>query len=259
LDFSLIVILKKISKKFKMANFVNTPCDGKIVKLSGKITDYRCTSMSASFVYSQDGQYKMGAIAVAAALAGMSGQAASVAGYTSALEEPAEYLEFNLNGDLVKGWVWRSPFKEGDVVDIAAEWRRDHYEAYGITRPTDRIIALYPHCSRSRWQHIKVSIKLWVIWNILFFGISALGATFLFEKEILQEPAFLSIAGFIALMWILMFVSLSTKYMPFVRLSEKVFIALDLPNAENLDLIKLSKQSRSAEDPPEFGKFYFRY
>jgi hypothetical protein len=242
-----------------MTIFLKIPQANEVVKLSGKITSYRCIRRSASFIYSQSDQSKMGGIAIAAALTGMGGQAASNATYANSMEETADYIEFNLKSFLVKGWVWRSPFKEGDIVDIAAEWRRDHYEAYGISRPIDRIIALYPHCSRSRIQHIKISIKLWIIWNILFFGASTLGATFLFEKNILQEPAYLSIAGFIAFMWVLMSISLSRKYMPFVLLSETVFTVLGLPDAKNLDLIKSSKQGCSSKSPPEFGTFYFRY
>jgi hypothetical protein len=242
-----------------MANFLSKPRAGEMLKLSGKITGYRCTRASASFVYSRGDQHKLGVVAVAAAFAGMAGQAASAAGFASDIEEPAEYLEFDLDGHPVKGWVWRSPFKEGDVVDVAAEWQGDHYEAYGIARPSDKMIALYPHCSRSRRQHIKNAIKWGVAWNIMFFGVSLVGAWILLGSDMLREPAFYTIGGFIALMWVLMFVSLFRQYMPFVRLSEKVLDILGLPDAANVDLVKSSKQQRTAEDPAEFGTFYFRY
>ena len=49
------------------------------------------------------------------------------------------------------------------------------------------------------------------------------------------------------------------KWMPFVRLSEKVFTTLGLPNPPDIDLVKSSKEQRQPSDPAEFGTFYFRY
>jgi hypothetical protein len=242
-----------------MTIFLNKPQAGDIVKLSGKMTSYRCSRAAASFVFSQSDQHKMGVVAIAAALAGMGGQAASTAGYASDLEELAEYVEFDLNGEPVKGWVWRSPFKEDDVVDVAAEWQGYYYEAYGIVRPADRMIALYPHCSRAKGRHIKNAVKWWAISNTLFF--SAVGAWFVYlgGLELLLKPAILWTTSAVALALIPMFISLARQYMPFVRLSEKIFSILGLPDATNVDLVKSSKQQRTAEDPAEFGTFYFRY
>jgi hypothetical protein len=210
-------------------------------------------------VYSQSDQQKLGVVAVAAAFAGMGGQAASAAGFASDIEEPAEYLEFDLNGHPVKGWVWRSPFKEGDIVDVAAEWHGDHYEAYGIARPADKMIALYPHCSRAKGRHIKNAVKWWGIWNMVFFGFIVAGLSYIGGPAMLLEPAVFWISGAVAFGFILMFISLARQYMPFVRLSEKIFSILGLPDAKNVDLVKSSKEQRNAEDPPEFGTFYFRY
>lgn len=101
----------------------------------------------------------MGVIAVAAALAGLGGQAIAVANNAHSVEEEADYVQFGLNGSVVQGWVWRSPFSEGDEVHVAAQWIGDHYEAFGIARPADKTIALYPHCSRSKTRHVKNLIK----------------------------------------------------------------------------------------------------
>jgi hypothetical protein len=230
-----------------------------VVKLSGTIVSYRSTQESANFVYSQSEQHAMGVVAIAAAVAGMGGQAASVVGYASDLEELAEYVEFDLNDAPIKGWVWRSPFKEGDVVDVAAEWQGDHYEVYGIARPADKTIALYPHCSRAKRRHIKNAIKWWLLWNLVFFGFTGVAMLSIAGLEIFLEPEVYWIAGPVALFWILMFVSLARQFMPFVRLSDKVFRVLRLPDAANIDLVKSSKKQRTEQDAPEFGTFYFRY
>lgn len=58
------------------------------------------------------------------------------------MDEEADYVEFVLEGQPIKGWVWRSPFQEGDEVEVAAEWQKDHYEVFGIARPVDHTIAL---------------------------------------------------------------------------------------------------------------------
>jgi hypothetical protein len=242
-----------------MTNFVNKERTGVLCKLNGEITQYKCTRASASFVYSKGDQEKLGVVAVAAALAGMGGQAVSATASASAVEEEADFVEFSLNGDRIKGWVWRSPFQEGDTVDVAAEWHGDHYEAYGITRPADKMIALYPHCSRSQGRHIKNTIKWWAIWNIVFFGAWVTMLLYIGGLDLLIRPQLYLIGGPVAAVFVLMFISLSRQYMPFVRLSERVFMTLGLPGAKDIDLVKSSKVQRTAEDAGEFGTFYFRY
>lgn len=142
-----------------MTEFITHPGPDGLVKLSGKIVGYKKKRESASFVFTKTDQARMGVIAIAAAMMDLGAQATAVASNATALEEEADYVQFTLNEKLVKGWLWRSPFKEGDVVDVAAEWHDDHYEAFGIARPADKMIALYPHCSRSKTRHVKNAIK----------------------------------------------------------------------------------------------------
>jgi hypothetical protein len=243
-----------------MTTYAEKPQSKEVVRLTGTITNYRCTRASASFVFGENNQYQFGAIAVAAALAGMGGQAASIIGAASDMEESADFLEFDLDGNHVEGWVWRSPFKDGDTVVVAAERWGEQYEAYGVARPSDRTIALYPHCSRGKRRHIKNAVKWWLIWNACIFG--PLITWEWLERgnlEILLQPA---IAWFNAVMvafFILMFTSLARQYMPFVRVAQRVFVVLGLPDAENIDLVKSSNRQRTNRDPAEFGTFYFRY
>lgn len=231
----------------------------KAVKLSGTMANYRCVRSSASFVYSVGDQEKIGVVAIAAALAGMGGQAATLASYASDMDEPADYVEFDLDGELIKGWVWRSPFKDGDVVDVAAEWQGNYYEAYGIARPADRTIALYPHCSRSKGRHIQNAIKWWAICSVAFCSFMLGVAAYIGGMKFVMHPSMRWGAGLSTLFFVPMFFNLSRQFMPFVSLSEKVFAVLDLPDARNIDLVQSSKEQRTAEDAAEFGTFYFRY
>ena len=142
-------------------NIEPQPSPSEIVKLSGPIRGLHKTRAEANFVFTETDRIKMGVIAVSAAIAGLAGQAIAVA--SSDFDEDADYLEFTLDGKPVKGWVWRSPFKESDEVEVAAAWTGSHYEAYAIARPKDRVVALYPHCSRGRQRHYANAFKWWLI------------------------------------------------------------------------------------------------
>lgn len=239
-----------------------------LVKLTGTITNYKVTRAEASFVFTEADRDKLGVVAIAAGIAGLSGPAIATAASASSTEEHADYVEFDLDGRPVKGWVWRSPFKEGDQVEVAAEWRDDHYETGGIARPKDRIIALYPHCSRGKARHVKNAVKWWVIGvaaMLVGLGAPMLGIMLLLvesPRNLLNDVfpyGFLAMgAGFYAFFG-LMTLSLARKWMPFVRLTEKVCRTLGIPDSGNVDLVKSAKTQRQPGDPGEYGTFYFRY
>ncbi|MCB4359494.1 putative type VI secretion system effector [Quatrionicoccus australiensis] len=243
-----------------MTDFLPHPNADGLVKLSGTIRNLKVTRDTASFVFTESDQTKMGVIAIAATMAGMGGQAMSAASNASAMEEEADYLEFELNGLPVKGWVWRNPFREGDVVEVAAENTGKIWETYGVARPLNRTIALYPHCSRGITRHFTNAGKWWFIGGSgAILCVTLPLALITVGLAALKEPEFyfltLGLMAFFALMtW-----SLTRKWMPFVRLAEKVFRALDLPDPSNIDLVKSSKAQRTEQDPGEFGTFYFRY
>jgi hypothetical protein len=149
-----------------MTKFVKQPEVQGLLRFDGIIKGYKSTRSSASFVFTETDQNQMGVVAVAAALAGLGGQAIAVASNATSLEEEADFLEFEMGDTVLKGWVWRSPFKDGDEVRAAAEWNGEYYEIFGIVRPSDRMIALYPHCSRAKTRHILNAVKWWLIVSI---------------------------------------------------------------------------------------------
>jgi hypothetical protein len=243
-----------------MTTFTPSPNTDGLVKLSGIISNLKVKRDNASFVFTQSDQTKMGVIAIAASFAGLGGQAMSSASNAGAIEEEADYLEFDLDDVAIKGWVWRSPFREGDAVTIAAEKNGSQFEAFGIKRSHDKTIALYPHCSRSKLTHYKNAIKWWAIGGVtslcligIPMGLYVAGMNPIAWKYI--SFTYLALMVFFALMTY----SLARKWMPFVALAEKVFRALELPNPSNVDLVKSSKAQRTDKDPGEFGTFYFRY
>ena len=235
--------------------------------LKGRITNYKRKREEASFVFTDDDREGLGAIAMAASLAGLSGQAISTASAAASAEEDADYLEFEIDGKPVKGWVWRSPFREGDDVEIAVEWRGEHYELCAIARPADRLVALYPHCSRGGGSHWRNAWKWWLLGTGLLIIVGLLIieiAARIQDVTIIFHPVggwyfLLGFLFFFYPVFALMTWSLARKWMPFVRLSEKVFHAFGWDDPANIDLVKRSKESRKGDEPPEYGVFYFRY
>jgi hypothetical protein len=240
---------------------------GQLLKLSGTIRQLKRERGQASFVLTQADRAGMGAIAIAAGLAGLGGQAISVASAAASAEEDADYLEFELDGKQVAGWVWRSPFSEGDVVDVAAYWDGKRYQLQAIARPSDGLTALYPHCSRGKRAHVGNAVKWWLIIG----GTLMLGITIFIGWGLYQYPpqhtkladALMTMFGIAAAFnfgfFGLMVFSLARKWMPFVRVAESAFRTLGWPNPESIDLVRSSKKLRTSDDSAEFGTFYFRY
>jgi hypothetical protein len=143
-------------------------------------------------------------------------------------------------------------------------WREGkRVELLAIARPRDRVIALYPHCSRGRAAHIRNAAKWWLIGIVGFLTV-----TFALGYFIVGAPPnyvqrmglpFLIVSLGVAAFFGVMTVSMAKKWMPFVRLAEDVFRALGWTSPSGIDLVKSSKAKRRSGDPGECGTFYFRY
>jgi hypothetical protein len=235
--------------------------------LKGRMTNYRCTRQEANFIFTDDDREAMGAIAIGAALAGLSGQDIGTAAAATANED-ADYLEFEIDGKPVKGWVWWSPFQEGDDVEVATEWQEDHYELFAVARPRDRVVALYPHCSRASTLHWKTVRKWWFIGSSLFvllllcmseLGYSGISLESRPDHRYVFFYALKFSAAFCYPVFGLMAWSLGRKWSPFARLAEKVFVAFGWNNPTNIDLVKISDETKKGNELITYGIFYFRY
>jgi hypothetical protein len=250
------------------AALVSTPPSvGQLVKLSGTIEGLQRERGEASFVLTEGDRDGMGAVAIAAGLIGLGGQAISTASAAASAEETAERVSFKLGDVSVVGWLWRCPFREGDQVDVAAFWDGEHYQAQAVYKGSDGLVALYPHCSRGRTAHRWNAAKWWftlgmclTLGLVLFFLWAGWDNPPSGEKlrELLLAIAVGSLAfnfGFFGLMT----VSLARKWMPFVGVAESAFHTLGWSNPQSIDLVKSSKKLRKPDDPGEYGTFYFRY
>jgi hypothetical protein len=183
----------------------------------------------------------------------------STASSASDVEEEADYIEFTVGKKEVRGWVWRSPFKNGDEVEIAAKKNSTGYELFAVARPIDRTIALYPHCSRGRVRHYANATKWWLIITFIHVaGVNLLAINDGGLSQIFTLEAFFTGTGFL-LFFAAMVFSLTRKWLPFVRVAENVFRTLGWANPGTVDLKKTTKTRRNPGDPGEYGAFYFYY
>ena len=244
------------------SNFAATPV---LQIIKGVISNYRCVRQSANFVFFESDKYALGVVAIAASLVGSSGLAAGTA-VTATAEEEADFVGFMLGNLAVQGWVWRSPFQDGDEVEIVAARQGDKYEAFAIARPKDRMVALYPHCLRGRTRHWIVVAKWWLVGSV----ISMLMGVFLFLVNWMITSSTwgdtvrnLSMLPGVALIllpfFLIMAVSLGWKRMSFVRLAEKIFAKFGWENAHSIDLKKISGACQSSSESVDYGVFFFRY
>ncbi|WP_370682140.1 putative type VI secretion system effector [Comamonas sp. GB3 AK4-5] len=132
-----------------------------MVLLKGCIENYRASTQQVNFFEAVVERKKMAAASAAAALAGMGGIAVGTALLGSDdMKEDCDLVEFELNGKKLEGYLWLSPFQEGDHVEVAAEPLADgSYFLYGMCRPLDKIIALAPHCTRGKIAHYWMSFR----------------------------------------------------------------------------------------------------
>ena len=237
------------------------PGIGERVALTGSIRNLKRKRDSASFVLTRRDQAAMGAVALAAGVAGLGGLAISSASAAASVEEEADYLEFDLDDEHVVGWVWRSPFHEGDSVNVVAIWDGERHQLQLVSRPSDGVVGLYPHCSRGARAHVKNAAKWWLIQGVVLTALFLLTGSWMIKGDLLEDLAYGAVVaiGFFFGFFGLMFISLARKWMPFVRVAESAFRTMGWPNPERIDLVKSSKRLRKGDEPPEYGVFYFRY
>lgn len=218
----------------------------------------------ANFFFTDRDRNIMGLSAIAGALAGAAGIAASTARDASNLREQADYIEMEINGLPAKGWVWYSPFQDGDIVDVIGTPRKNHFEIVAIARPKDRIIALYPHCSRGKKAHVNAVVK-WSLISISFLVGILVPFVFAVVDLINGKHVFSTLADssylYVALtMYILLgayaFIY-GRKFMMYAHAATQIFTALNLSEPDKIDLPKQTK--RKPGDPGAFGVMYFNY
>ena len=232
-------------------------------KIQGRISNYKKERKRANFFFTDSDEKIMGLAAIAGGLAGAAGQAAGNVRDAANLYEEADYVEMIINDQPVKGWVWFSPFKDGDLVEIVGTQKGSHFEAIAICRPVDRVISLYPHCSRGKIAHIITVIKWWLGLTTLGVGFLAfLDALDTFFSSSSTEYFIQTIEFFYATVAIyfltggIAYIN-GKRFMLFVKATTRVLKTLGIEDPDRTNLPKKTK--RKSGDPGVLGVMYFKY
>ncbi|WP_321785645.1 putative type VI secretion system effector [Burkholderia pyrrocinia] len=232
--------------------------------LQGRIGNLRKSRCSRDFLFGDADRTKMGATAIAAGLAGLGGVAVGLSGMAMDTTEEADLIEFELDGKPVKAWVWWSVFTEGDEVEVVAERWGDTWQAFGVRRLADKIVALHPHCSRGRFAHYRASFK----WGGIFFASAMVvlyfisACFFIFKGGVPVENLFIALSlgtSVSALGYGFITYRVARKMMGFVRLAEGIFEGFGWKDVKNIDLPAITKKRKKPGEPGALGILYFRY
>ncbi|WP_069267622.1 putative type VI secretion system effector [Paraburkholderia nodosa] len=234
------------------------------VLLSGTISELKRSRRTRDFVLTQVQHRQIGATAVAASLMGAGAIGIGLISMAGNSEEEADWVQFNLDGKQVEGWLWMMPMLNGDSVEVAAEQiGENRYVAYAVRRKEDGLLAIYPHATAGRSAHFRKSVKAWILVSIAMYAILpilwiAQRGVEIFQNEgvrfglLIALPFWMVFSGIIAL-------RVSWKLMGFVRMAEYIFSIFEWKNIQKIDLRKISRKNRLGDTSAKFGNLYFRY
>jgi hypothetical protein len=217
--------------------------------IHGKLENYSKVRLTENFIFTETERDTVDGVAPLASLVGMPGQAASTESSSRDIAEDADRVKFTLDGKPVWGWLWFSPFNEGDDVSAVVEKVNGKYVAYAVLRPRDRLIALYPHCSRGKLAHwravfrelLKWGTALLILMLVVFAVLGAFTAdSFADWLDDMRQTLKISLYVCVPLLLVTT-VILGFKLMKFVRMAETIFSELGWPAVSRIDLIARSK------------------
>jgi hypothetical protein len=235
-----------------------------MVLLRGPISGLNRSRRSHDFVLTRVQHQQVGVTAIAASVMGMGATGIGLIGMAGNADEEADWVEFELDGKQVKGWLWMMPMRNGDTVEVVAESTGNiHYVAYAVKRDGDDLLAVYPHATAGRKVHYRKSVKAWMWCSFLAYLILPLlfvmqrGFGILLNAD-MQSLLLIGFASWIPISALMAF-RVSRKLMGFVRIAELIFKTFGWPDVENIDLRQTSRENRRENKLPNFGIFYFRY
>jgi hypothetical protein len=235
-----------------------------MVLLRGAISELDRSRRSHDFVLTEVQHQQVGVTAIAASAMGMGATGIGLIGTAGNADEEADWVEFELDGNQVKGWLWMMPMRNGDTVEVVAEPKgNNRYVAYAVKRDGDELLAVYPHATAGRKVHYRKSVKVWMWCSFLSYLILPLlfvmqeGFGILLNAD--MQFGLLIVFAFWILISAMMAFRVSRKFMGFVRIAELIFKTFGWPDVENIDLRQTSKENRRENKLSNFGNLYFRY
>lgn len=235
------------------------------VLLRGTISRLERSRRSHDFVLTEIQHQQIGVTAIAASVMGMGATGIGLISMAGNSDEEADWVEFDLDGKHMQGWLWMMPMHNGDNVEVVAEKNgNNRYLVYAVKRDGDDLLAVYPHATAGRKVHYRKSVKVWMWCSVLAYLSFTLlvvvmqrGLQTLLDTDI-QLFLLTMFAFWIAISAVMGF-RVSRKFMGFVRIAETIFKTFGWSDIENIDLRKTSRENRCEDKLPSFGNLYFRY
>ncbi|MFL9885185.1 hypothetical protein PQR66_19235 [Paraburkholderia agricolaris] len=144
----------------------------------------------------------------------------------------AYWVEFDVDGRALKGWLGGVYFKDGDAVDVVVE-RNETLLA--VSSAEERVIAILPPCGSSPkmiYKYIRYTFIGIFLFLFLFLGV---GLFFVAAREDLAELISIAFPCAIA---VALFVAVGANWRELLHAvrTRKILTALELPEADSLDL-----------------------
>jgi hypothetical protein len=242
----------------------NQESNNSMILLRGVISGLERSRRSHDFVLTEIQHQQIEVAAIAASVMGMGATGIGLIGMAGNAEEEADWVEFELNGKQMQGWLWMMPIHNGANVEVVAELlENNRYVVYAVKHDGDGLLAVYPHATSGRKVHYRKSVKAWIWCASLAYFILPLflvmqrGLKALLDEN-MQIGLLIGFAFCVPVSAVIAF-RVSQKLMGFVRIAEAIFKTFGWSDVENIDLRKTSRTNRSGDKDPSFGNLYFRY
>ena len=225
-------------------------------KISGDVANLHVTQDEQDFFQAQATQAVGGAAAIGLAVEGLAGAATSAAISSGSMSERMDFFTCTIGSQNVWGRFGTTSFKDGDHVEAVGQDTPNGFEAYAITRPADRTIWMYPHCSRGSKAHLVYSI-------LVTMGIGFLVPLFIFSLlEFMSERPFIGMPEWLiapAVGGTVCTIALSFvawRFIKFACIADKIFEALGFDTPKEVDLPKRLKSVSKGWRHPDSQNYH---
>ncbi len=223
--------------------------------ISGQISNLQTQAMHAQYLKNIKAQQQTaGAVAITQAVLGDAGAIFSAQAATDD-GDPVEGFVMQVSDQIVIGSFWKATFQDGDSVQVVGYKKNNFFQALAVTKPSERIIWMMPHCERGTQSKKYHLIRM-----------SGYFITFCLCAEILlmlfsSPPFWPMLLGLSLGAIVILFVTVGMSwgdFMSFSREMNAVGIALGLPEPEKIDLFKSTSLARKEGKPDlPMGVYYY--
>ena len=185
------------------------------------------------------------------------GQAGAVLSAQAATDEgdPVEGFAMEVAGHPVHGSFWKTTFQDGDNVQVVGNFQNGVFHAIAVTKPEERMIWMQPHAERGTKASARNIMNKASISSLLLFVIAPVLAWLM--NESIGLMLMMAIIG-CSLIWVVMVLWSWGDFMCFAHQMNNVGAALGMPEPENIDLFKSTKQAKANGKPDlPMGVYYY--